>query len=290
MVNPLLPLVHRLEKVSPGLAAEVALSWWRNPRRTRALRPTEALVMEDAEVRILPLGRHSIATYRWGSGDNVVLLVHGWEGRAADFVPIVRELRSRDRTIVALDAPGHGRSSGTRTTIPEYGAILAELGQQLGNLDAVVSHSFGTPSVAIATQHGISAARFVSLSGVAQLGGLITTFCGLLGLSDRVATRMRVLAERRMFNGDHTVWDRLSAPESPLPAKSPLLIVHDGEDRLVPFSEADVLMRAHGGNSRMVATQGLGHSRILSDDGVLDAVAEFLSDSASVKDRSSSRV
>lgn len=276
MNQRMLSSLSRVERVSPALAANLVFSRWSTPGRPRAARREASFVMQDATYERVSLGRHTIATYRWGSGPNVILLAHGWEGRAADFAPIVRELRSNARTIIALDAPGHGRSSGKRTTVPEYGAVLAELARQHGHLAAVVSHSFGTPAVASATREGLTADRFVSISGVALLHNLVATYCTALGLSDNTAARMRTIAERRAFHGDRTIWDRLSAPASPLPVNSPLLVVHDRSDKLVSFEESSVLAEAHGAKTEFLATEGLGHSRILAADEVLDAVCDFL--------------
>ncbi len=290
MVSSLLTLLPKLERSVPALAAELALARWRTPRPPREPRAEAQYVLDDADMRTHRIAGRRIATYRWGSGPDVVLLVHGWEGRASDFAPIVHELRSRNRTIIGLDAPGHGRSSGRRTTVPEYGSILAELARTVGHLEAVVSHSFGTPAVAVATGLGLSAERFVSLSGVAEMGNLISTYCGALGLTDTTASRMRVLAENRMFHGDRSVWDRLSAPRSPLPEGSPLLIVHDRDDLTVAFSESEVLARAHGSATRVLATEGLGHSRILRADLVLEAVADFLGEPSAMRDRDAAPV
>lgn len=278
-------LLRRLERVSPSLAAELVFQRWRTPRAPRAPRADAQLVMDDAVAKGVRVRQHRIATYRWGSGPHVVLLVHGWEGRASDFTPMVRELRSRKRTIIALDAPGHGASTGRRTTIPDYGLVLADLARGLGRCEAVLSHSFGTPAVALATRHGLAAERYVSISGVAQIGNLVTTFCDALGVSGETSARVRVLAENRAFAGDRSIWERLSAAQNPLPAASPLLAIHDRNDHMISFDDAGVLARAHGTNTRLLATEGFGHSRILGADPVLDAVAEFLGDGVLQQDR-----
>ncbi|MNY81734.1 hypothetical protein D3C86_2234480 [compost metagenome] len=44
---------------------------------------------------------------------------------------------------------------------------------------------------------------------------------------------------------------------------------------MVPFTEAGRIAAAHPG-SRLLATTGLGHNRILTADAVLDAVLEHL--------------
>ncbi len=58
-------------------------------------------------------------------------------------------------------------------------------------------------------------------------------------------------------------------------ARTPALVVHDRADREVDFSNAEALARAWPG-SRLHATSGLGHRRILRDPAVLADVATFV--------------
>jgi len=275
-VSAVVSSLSLLEKVAPRLTSEILWRVWRTPRKPRAISATVLPVMDLAQQERSRIAGHDLALYRWGSGPRVVLLVHGWEGRASDFAPIVRELQSRERTIIALDAPGHGNSSGKRTNVIDYGTVLAELAGRFERLEAVVSHSVGTPSVAAAVGNGLTADRFVSISGVATLSNLVTTFCRALRVPESMEERVRTRIEDRVFNGDRTIWSRYSAAQSPFPAESPVLIVHDRADRMVGFSEAGALAHAHGGVNRMLATEGLGHSRILAADLVLDEILAFL--------------
>ncbi len=59
----------------------------------------------------------------------------------------------------------------------------------------------------------------------------------------------------------------------------PLLVIHDLEDREVPQDEGRSLVAAWPG-SRLMATIGLGHNRILGDRSVADAAARFVTDGA----------
>jgi pimeloyl-ACP methyl ester carboxylesterase len=55
----------------------------------------------------------------------------------------------------------------------------------------------------------------------------------------------------------------------------PLLVIHDDGDRMVPYAEAGRIMSANP-HARLLTTTGLGHSRLLAGDAVLDAVLEHL--------------
>ncbi len=57
--------------------------------------------------------------------------------------------------------------------------------------------------------------------------------------------------------------------------KVPTLIVHDREDRINPFADGVAYSEAIEG-ALLVATQGLGHRRVLKDSAVLQATASFV--------------
>jgi pimeloyl-ACP methyl ester carboxylesterase len=265
-----------LERISPALAAEIVWRAWRTPRKPRTMGRDAVPVMDLAEESTVDIAGRRIALYRWGAGPRVILLVHGWEGRASDFAQIVRELRSSDRTILALDAPGHGKSSGKRTIVIDYGEVITKVTRRFGPLDAVVSHSLGTPSVAAAVGNGLTADRFVSISGVADLAALVPKFCEILGVGPGTVSRVRTRVEDRVFGGNRGVWAQYSAASSSFPASAPLLAIHDRSDRMVSVDDAAALADAHGPDTKTVLTDGLGHYKILSADSVLDEVSAFL--------------
>ena len=64
-----------------------------------------------------------------------------------------------------------------------------------------------------------------------------------------------------------------------LPEPPPLLVVHDRDDREVPWQDGAAIAAAWPG-ARRVDTVGLGHQRILRDPAVVQAVAEFVAEAA----------
>lgn len=266
-----------LERLAPPLAAETAYTLWVRPGRRKAVHPSEAPVMDAAVRSTIRVRGRRVAVYRWGTGSRAVLLVHGWQSRAAAFAPLVRELRSTGRTIVAFDAPAHGESSGRQTDVRDYAAIISELAREHDGFEAVVAHSFGTPGAAMAIRNGISVGRLVSINGAAEFEYLLEQFAGILGLRRSSVTAVRRLTERRLFRGtEDNIWTRFSAT-APLPISVPWLVIHDDTDATVDVSQAHALVAAHPASTELVITHGLGHNRALRDDDVLDRVSEFLS-------------
>ena len=70
-------------------------------------------------------------------------------------------------------------------------------------------------------------------------------------------------------------FDDLQAHNQRAVIARPALIVHDVEDREVPWSEGERYAR-YWPDSRLLSTQGLGHNRIADDAGVIAAALRFL--------------
>ena len=58
---------------------------------------------------------------------------------------------------------------------------------------------------------------------------------------------------------------------------SPLLVIHDRDDSMVPFANGSEIARSWPG-ARLIETSGLGHSDILRDPAVIPHVLHFLND------------
>ena len=100
-------------------------------------------------------------------------------------------------------------------------------------------------------------------------------FGSALGLDDRTLDDMRRRFVARLFPGEPDPFARVSAIRHPLPESDELLVVHDPDDRRVSSREAARLLDAHPG-ARLLRAPGTGHTRILRDDAVLDALVAFV--------------
>lgn len=268
-------LFRRLERISPSLAAEVAYALWRSPGRRVRVHPSEQPTMYDAVTTFCTVRSRRVATYTWGTGDRVVLLVHGWQSRAAAFAPLVRELRESGRRIVAFDAPGNGLSSGRHTDVRDYAAIIAEL-EPAGGFEAIVAHSFGTPATALAIRGGVRTMSFITVNGAADFGYLLRAFGATIGAPASVLRGVQTRTERRLFAGEPDPFTRFSATSAPLSPGIRWLVLHDSDDAVVHPSQAAALVAANPASTELVLSHGLGHNRPLREPAVLDRIVEFI--------------
>lgn len=267
--------MRALGVVAPPLAADLAHRMWRDLGTPVAVHARDAAVHARAVRGSLELDGRTVATYTWGSGPEVVLLVHGWRSRASRFGALVSALESPRRTIVSFDAPGNGDSAGDATTVLDYAEIIRQLAPAEG-FDAVVAHSFGVLATFLAVREGVPAGRIVAISGMYDATQLVDQFARQAALSDRVKRGLRTRIERRTFPDVPHLWRRFVAELDPADTRTPLLIVHDRGDRMVDVSQAALIAEAHTGPSRVVLTTGLGHNGVLRDADVLDDVREFV--------------
>lgn len=70
---------------------------------------------------------------------------------------------------------------------------------------------------------------------------------------------------------------------------APLLVVHDRDDRAIPFAHALQLREAARGPAELLATSGLGHRRVLRDRDVVNKVVEFIDGTSSRLDAETER-
>lgn len=266
--------------VSPRWGAAVGMPLFGRVAKPRPVHPGDGPTMSRARrgrVRIPGIDRRGadVDTYEWGEGTRVVVLAHGWDGRAAQFSRLVREFVVEGYRVVSFDAPAHGSSAGRRTYLVDWLDVFTVLQQRHGRFEAMIGHSFGGLATLVGAAGGTDAARIVTIAAPADADLLLRQFQGMLGYSDAVSAAMRERFASRYFPGERDPFAWLSTVRRPLPAAVPLLVVHDEGDRVVPFGESARIATANPG-ARLLATTGLGHNRILAADVVLDAVVDFV--------------
>jgi fermentation-respiration switch protein FrsA (DUF1100 family) len=275
-------IVRIVGTVAPRLMVPITYRLFWRLGRPLAVRPDSAAVHARARRETLGLGSRTVVVYRWGSGPEIVLLVHGWRGRASQFAALIDALESPDRTIVAFDAPGNGDAPGDRTDLRDYLAAIRSIAAESNGFDLLIGHSFGVMGIFVAVREGVRAKRMVSIAGISDIDYTFGAFARALELPPRLDALLRRKIERSVFDGDTSIWRRFVSELDPTD-HTPLLIVHDRDDRAVEFAEAEKIAGAHLGPTTELVTAGLGHTRVLSDPGVLRAIVDFASDGAQTR-------
>ncbi len=257
------------DRLAPSLASELALRAFLTPART-ARPDRERALLEIARPLTLSAGGVPLAAWAWGEGPTV-LLAHGWAGRGAQFGALVPALVNRGRRVVTWDAPAHGDTPGRRTTLAGMAEVIRTVAARVGPVEAVVAHSFGAAATTIALARGLEVARVAYVSPLYAIGSTVDRFTAALALSPAARRDFELaLATANLVGRDELEGARL-APR----LTTPLLVVHDRDDREVPYRDG-VAVAAAWSNARLVTTAGLGHRRILTDPEVVDLVGGFV--------------
>lgn len=270
------PALAALSAVAPPVAAELGFRLWRSLGHPEPVHPRDADVHARARRGTVDLDGTPVVTYRWGDGPQTVLLVHGWRSRASRFASLVAALERPERTLVAFDAPGNGDTPGDRTSVLDYARIIRRLADRSPARPAVVAHSFGVLATFLAAREGAGVDRIVGIAGLHDADEIVAQFRRESGLGARATRRLRGHIERRFFADVPDLWRRFTAELDPADTVTPVLLVHDVDDPRVAFEQAEAIRDAHLGPVRLVATSGLGHTRILRDPGVIAEVDRFL--------------
>jgi pimeloyl-ACP methyl ester carboxylesterase len=237
-------------------------------------RPAPALGIAEPQVPAithrLPYGSGWIVVTEWGTGP-AVLLIHGWGGRSASFHAFVEPLVAAGYRAVTVDLPAHGASHGRRTTVIECAGAALMVGRAVGPLAGLVTHSFGGPVAALAWQHGLRAERVVMLAPPVSMWNVSLPVGDWLGLPRHVSEGMMNQFASRMGIS----WDELRTDCHVAELTEPLLVVHDEDDRKIPWSHGAAVARA-APQGTLRTTTGLGHRDVLVDSSVIENVVGFV--------------
>lgn len=227
----------------------------------------------DAQAFEIHACGHRLVGYRWGDpqAQPYVLFSHGWASSGARIAAWVPALRDAGFAVVAFDQVAHGASPGRRATLPLFADVLMSVGARFGPAHAVIGHSLGGAAAMLALARGLEAQRAILVAPAADPVAAAHRFARTVGLGRALCERMMAGFHSRLgISFDEQRADR-TAPFIGRPA----LIVHDVADTVVPWEEGECYAR-HWPGARLLSTQGLGHSRVLTEPDVVEAAVRFL--------------
>jgi pimeloyl-ACP methyl ester carboxylesterase len=255
--------------LTPSVVEQAAADRFAEPQRPA--HPAEPYVpgIEGHRFRVFVRGQE-LAVWDWGEGPTV-LLVHGWNGQAAQMAGFVQPLVSAGYHVVAFDHLGHGASQGTRATILDFAEAVRAVAERVQSVHAIIAHSLGATATVLALARGLTAERAVLLAPPAEVAPFARAFAATLGLP---APRIEGMLDRvrRELGGDLDALDlRVIGPR----VRTPLLVLHDAQDRSVPFVHGKAVADA-APNARLVRMSGVGHAGLLVNRQVISKAVEFV--------------
>lgn len=257
--------------LSPELAAAGAARLFMSTRR-HPVAQRERAWLRDAERVDLAGDPGPLAAWLWGrEGSPTVALIHGWEGRGSQLGAFAAALVAAGFRVVAVDAPGHGDSPGRSSSLIAIAGALRLVGERHGPLAGVIAHSAGAVAAVHCVSRGLAVGRLVCVAPGVDLEGYALEFARVFGLSAAASHALKLRIEQHVGVTMRDLDPRRAAPD----LRIPLLVIHDRTDREAPLAGGEALARSWPG-ARLLATEGLGHTRILWDEEVVSAATAFL--------------
>lgn len=259
---------HVLGHIAPDTAARwaVGLATWPRFRHGQNSSP-------DLTPGVQVTFRYGLRALRWGVQGPIVLTLHGWEGHPNQYRALGHALAERGFQLYALFGPGHAPGERTRAHPGLFRDALLEAAAELKSVHTVIGHSMGAGAMAMALAEGLAADRAISIAGPNGYGDVLDRIGRGLHLTDQSRNRFK----RRMEQRTGLPLANTVAAELLPHIDIPLLIVHDRNDSIVPFIEAEQIA-AQAPNAQMLATRELGHSRLMADASVIETMSRFILD------------
>lgn len=258
-------LLGLLSRAAPQVAARMALWLTRRTRRPRGGRFGREIARYDIAGGEVVL--HSASPFGGGAR---VLLVHGWNAAAADWGPLARRLAARGMDVFAVDLPGHGRARGRNSSLPRFVRALERIEREHGPFEVWIGHSMGGNAALTLLAGGARARRLVLIGALVRPAWALRGFARAFGLS-APATEAYL---REIERSEAMALDVVDAERNAPQVTTPTLVVHDVDDRVIPLAHGESLAQRLP-KAKLLRTRGLGHRRILLDDGVARQVVDF---------------
>ena len=262
--------LNLLGLLSPKKATELAYQLFSHPRTGRLSAVALPEILKQTQTETLSLDGHSFPAYTWPGDENVVLLVHGWESNASRWEQMIPYLQQSGYTIIAIDAPAHGLSSGKEFNVPQYAEFIHAAVKRF-NPKFLIGHSIGGAACVYyqAKYQNPKIDKMVLLGAPTDLKTLIRNFAVLLSLNATIiaALEHHFIAKFKFRLEEFTG----KAFGSQLHLKG--IVAHDTDDQVVAFEEGKNIAGSWK-NATFIETKGLGHS--MHDAVLYEKITAFL--------------
>jgi len=239
------------------------------------LAETEIQYLNKGERFEIPVNDQKVIYWKWGTGP-VILFSHGWNGRGIQFYHFFDKLIKNGFSIVAFDGPGHGESECKTCSYFQMTDTVRALISHLNpkNMVGLVGHSFGASAIINAASKENLKIPAVLIAPAIKLKEMLEKTIRIHGVPNIIYKSL--IGEYEKKYGYHFHNDN---PYNLLKTFNiNALILHDSDDQTTPFSISQETAKLYK-SIDLIKTDGLGHIRILRDDGVINEAISYLRDS-----------
>ena len=264
---------------SPSLAAKFMATMWFKPFMPK---PKQHVLdwQQNAQQKIdLNVGQaflfHNVSpSYEQ---QPLVVCMHGWRGRAHQmrrFIPVLLECGFR---VVMVNLPAHSGQGKNYTHIYECADALKEIQEQLGSIDSIIAHSFGSPATILALNENFKIRKFMMVAPNLDINYLLNEYAtafGLQKLIPKINQYIKQHCDKNIFPGS---WENLTIQtlQHNLKFVEEVEIWHDLLDTEISIKANQIVFQSlldRGQMAKTIEVQGLGHFKILKDQDTVDRI------------------
>ena len=262
-----------LSSISKRKAAEKAFQLFCTPqyRNKKQLPP----IFEKAEKLSFTFKDYTIQGYRWNSfAEEKVLILHGFESSVVNFDHYIKPLIKKGYSVLAFDAPAHGRSSGKMINVLLYVEFVNFINEKYGPITKFLAHSLGGLALSLAIEKWANnySLNVVLIAPATKTTSAADSFSKFLQLDEEVQKEFHKVIEKK--GGQPPSWFSVSRAAENIKAK--VLWCHDKNDDMTPLADVEPIIKKQYPNFEFYLTEGLGHRRIYRDNKVSKRIIEFL--------------
>lgn len=264
--------INILSYTRPAKASRLAYRFFSEPQSGRLIKDQLPDILYEAECELIPYNDDVFQTYTWKGNETTVILVHGWESNASRWKLFITYLKKAGCTIIAIDGPAHGLSSGKEFTIPRYAEFIDVIVQK-HKPRYMVGHSLGGSTVLYYQSHfpNTSLEKLVVMGAPCDFTMVVDNYIGLLSLNKNVFG----LLNKHFLDNLNIKTEEFSGRLFAAKIKVRGLVVHDEDDTTVGYNEGRKIAAAWP-QSQLLSTKGLGHS--MHGDDMYTKIFSFLFD------------
>ncbi len=248
--------INILSFTHPKSAARLAYKFFSEPRDGRLLKENLPGILQEANAEMITHNDLIFQAYTWQGNSHTILLIHGWESNTSRWEQLLYYLKSSGSTIIALDAPAHGLTSGSEFNIPRYAQFVDVMVSRF-RPQVMIGHSLGGATALYYQSHfpNDSIKKMIILGAPCDLDTLLNNYRSMLGLNSKVFHMLK----KHFLKHFRIRTKEFSGSLFASKIKIEGLLAHDKDDDIVSYREGEKIAKAWPG-AEFVTTRGLGHS------------------------------
>lgn len=247
--------LNALAAVSPTTAGKKGFQLFCRPFRGK-LKPHHKQFFGTARLFTIPYKSTTVQCYQWGEGSKTVLFLHGWQSHTFRWKAYIDLFIKNGYTVYAMDAPGHGLSSGSQLNLIWYSELVTTFLYRQASVDYLIAHSFGgyASIYALHQNPGLPVKKMVLMGTPCSVADFMNMYQQMLRLSPKA--QEAVLQYFVNFIGHPPSY--FEAANLVQQFTKPVLFVHDTEDVDAPYHQVAAMHKCWQ-NATLLTTNGLGH-------------------------------